>query len=364
MSQRRVTLATLARALGVSKMTVSNAYNRPDQLSPALRERVLETARLMGYPGPNPVASTLRRGRSGTLGLAFDDALSYAFTDPAAILFMQGIAHECEQAGVGLLLVPGSPRRSGALDVIRHALVDSFAVFCDYEGDERIEVLRERGLRFVLIDSPRLADVPSVNIDDRGGARQAARHLIDLGHRHFGVVSFCLAPDSQAGPLASDWEQHAGYFVTRERLSGYRQAIEAAGLAWGGVTVYQQAGVDVAESAAPGDDGYRLATRLLDQASRPTAILAMSDELARGVLRASAERGIRVPEQLSVVGFDDTPEAGSDQPPLTTVHQPHGDKGATAARLLLAPTFDVHARVELPTRLVVRASTGPAPSGS
>jgi DNA-binding LacI/PurR family transcriptional regulator len=89
----------------------------------------------------------------------------------------------------------------------------------------------------------------------------------------------------------------------------------------------------------------------------------MSDELARGVLRAAAERGIRVPGGLSVVGFDDTPEAGRDQPPLTTVHQPHADKGAAAARLLLAPAFDQDARVELPTRLVVRASTGPAPSG-
>lgn len=278
---------------------------------------------------------------------------------------MQGIARECEQAGVGLLLVPGSPRRSGALDVMRQALVDSFVVFCDYEGDERIEVLRDRGLPFVLIDSPRVADVPSVNIDDRGGARQAAQHLIDLGHRRIGVVSFCLAPDTREGLLAPDWEQQAGYFVTRERLAGYREAIEGAGLAWDGVTVYQQAGVDVNvyqhTGAVPGDDGYRLATRLLDQASRPTAILAMSDELARGVLRATAERGIRVPEQLSVVGFDDTPETVRDQPPLTTVHQPHGDKGATAARLLLAPTFDVHARVELPTRLVVRASTGPAP---
>jgi LacI family transcriptional regulator len=86
----------------------------------------------------------------------------------------------------------------------------------------------------------------------------------------------------------------------------------------------------------------------------------MSDELARGVLRAALERGIRVPGELSVVGFDDTPEAVRDQPPLTTVHQPHTDKGATAARLLLAPTFDENAHIELPTRLVVRASSGPA----
>ena len=363
MSHRRATLDTLARELGVSRMTVSNAYNRPDQLSPALRERVLETARRIGYPGPNPVASTLRRGRSGTLGVAFDDALSYAFTDPAAILFMQGIASECEAAGVGLLLVPGSPRRSGALEVMRHALADSFAVFCDYEGDERLEVVRERGLRCVLIDSPPVAGIPAVGIDDRGGAWRAARHLIDLGHRRFGVVSFSVGPDSQQGRLSPDWEQRPGYFVTRERLAGYRAALTGAGIAWEGVTVYQQAGIDAAAGGSAVDGGYQLATWLLDQAQRPTAILAMSDELARGVLRASLERGIQVPADLSVVGFDDTPGALRDQPPLTTVYQPHADKGAMAARLLLAPELDDNAHIQLPTRLVVRASSGPVNVG-
>jgi DNA-binding LacI/PurR family transcriptional regulator len=359
MAERRVTLETLARELGVSKMTISNAYNRPDQLSPALRERILETARVLGYPGPNPVASTLRRGRSGTLGLAFDDPLSYAFTDPAAIEFMQGIARECERAGVGLLLVPGSPRRSGALDMIRQAMVDSFAVFCDYEGDERIGVLRERGLPFVLIDSPRVADAPAVGIDDRGGAHQAAQHLIDLGHRRFGVLSFCLDPSATEGPLLDDWEQRPGYFVTKERLVGYREALQAAGIDWQSVPVVQLAGVD---AAADDDGGRRLARYLLERVERPTAVLAMSDELARCVLRVAAERGIRVPDELSVVGYDDTPEAVRDQPALTTVHQPLAEKGAIAAKLLLSPTFDVHARIELPTRLVVRASTAPAPA--
>lgn len=361
MAQRRVTLETLAQVLGVSKMTVSNAYNRPDQLSPALRQRVLDTAQELGYPGPHPVASTLRRGRSGALGLAFDDPLSYAFTDPAAIIFIQGVARECERAGVGLLLVPGSPRKSGALDVIRHAMVDSFAVFCDYEGDERIGVLRERGTRFVLIDSPRLPDAPSVGIDDRGGARQAAQHLLDLGHRRFGVVSFCLTPETAEGRLAVDWEHQPGYFVTKERLIGYRDALQAAGVAWDRVAVFQSAGVDNTSEIDMGDVGYRLARYLFDQAERPTAVLAMSDELARGVLRAAADRGIRVPTDLSVVGYDDIPFAAREQPALTTVHQPLDEKGATAARLLLSPSYDVYAHIELPTHLVVRASTAPAP---
>jgi DNA-binding LacI/PurR family transcriptional regulator len=363
MTGRRVTLDTLARALGVSRMTVSNAYNRPDQLSPALRERVLSMARQLGYPGPNPVASTLRRGRSGTLGLAFDDTLSYVFTDPAFVIFMQGFSAECERAGVGLLLVPGSPRRSGALDVIRTALVDSFAVFCDYEGDERIGVLRERGLPFVLIDSPRRPDAPWVGVDDRGGARQAAQHLIDLGHRRVGVLSFCLTTNTRQGPLDPDWQQQPGYFVTKERLTGYRQALESAGIDWRDVVVYQVAGVDEAATASTAVvDGYRIAPFLLDQARRPTAILAMSDELALGVVRAARERGIDVPRELSVIGFDDTPEAARQQPALTTIHQPLAEKGAAAVRLLLQPELDAQAGIELPTHLVVRASTAPAPA--
>jgi len=361
MAHRRVTLDTLAHALGVSKMTVSNAYNRPDQLSPALRQRVLDAARELGYPGPHPVASTLRRGRSGALGLAFDDPLSYAFTDPAAIVFIQGIARECEKAGVGLLLVPGSPRGSGALDLIRHAMVDSFAVFCDYEGDERIGVLRERGIPFVLIDSPRVADAPAVSIDDRGGARQAAQHLLDLGHCRFGVLSFCLSPDTREGRLVADWQRQPGYFVTKERLNGYREALEGAGVPWDSVVAYQSAGVDQGVDTGDEDGGYRLASYLLDQAERPTAVLAMSDELARGTLRAAADRGIDVPRDLSVVGYDDIPIAAREQPALTTVHQPLDEKGASAARLLLSPVYDVNAHIELPTHLVVRATTAPAP---
>lgn len=363
MAEPHVTLDTIARELGVSRMTVSNAYNRPDQLSPALRERVLEAARRLGYGGPNPVASTLRRGRTGTLGVAFDDPLSYAFTDPAAVAFLQGMAGECEREGVGLLIVPGAPSRSASLDLIRTALVDSFAVFCDYEDDPRIQVLRERGLPFVLIDAAPRPGIPSVGVDDRAGARAAAQHLLDLGHRRIGVVSLCFAPDSLEGRLTSAGQTGPGYHVTRQRLEGYRAALEAAAIDWDRLPIYQHAGVpnQGAPDISGAESGYRLAPYLLDQVERPTGILAMSDELARGVLQAAAERGIDVPRDLSVVGFDDTPEAVRARPALTTIRQPLAAKGAAAARLLLAaePALDV--RIELPTQLIVRASTAPAP---
>src|SRR6478735_7788693 len=103
------TLASLAAELGISRTTVSNAYNRPDQLSPQLRSRVMEAARRMGYPGPDPVARSLRTRKAGAVGLLLTEQVSYAFRDPAAMSFLAGLSESCEDAGQGLLLVPVSP---------------------------------------------------------------------------------------------------------------------------------------------------------------------------------------------------------------------------------------------------------------
>lgn len=347
-----ITLSTVAEALGVSRTTVSNAYNRPDQLSPELRERVLETARELGYGGPDPVARTLRRGRTGALGVILDEALGYAFTDPAAVLTLQGIAAACERVGAGLLVIPRADE-SHAVDAIRMALVDGFVVESDAEGDERVRVVEKRGLPFVMVDGPAHPAAPWVGIDDRGAARGAAEHLLALGHRRFGVVSLRLVPDRARLTAGPERQAAASYGTSRNRLAGYRDALSAAGVDWGGVVV---------EERWPNsfESGVRAAGALLDRAERPTAILAMSDELALGALRAAADRGIDVPRELSVVGFDDTPAASRAMPPLTTVHQPLAEKAEAAARLVLEGRADGETRLEFPTELVVRASSAPA----
>jgi DNA-binding LacI/PurR family transcriptional regulator len=335
------TLAAVADHLGVSRTTVSNAYNRPDQLSPALRERVLAAARELGYGGPDPVARSLRRGRSGSLGLVFDHHLRYIFSDPAAVLFLGGVAAGCEEAGTGLALVPQLPE--GAAEVVRSALVDGYVMFCTPEDDERLDAVRARGLPYVLVDySPEVAG-PRVNVDDRGGARAAAQHLVDLGHRRLGIV---LPPGSLGAPASGRrWR----WFIRHERLEGWRAPL-------GDVGVDPSA---VAVASAPGSDadaGHRAAATLLDRAARPTAVVCFSDVLALGALAAARERGIRVPQELSVVGFDDIAEAAGVA--LTTVHQPHAAKGERAVTLLTEGGDDV----VLPTELVIRASTGPVPS--
>src|SRR6187399_225959 len=180
------TLAAVAEHLGVSRTTVSNAYNRPDQLSPTLRERVLSAARDLGYTGPDPVARSLRRGKAGSLGLVFDHRLRYIFDDPAAVLFLAGVAAGCEEQGTGLALLPQMPE--GAAEVVRSALVDGYVMFCTPEDDERLKAVIARGLPYVLVDYSPHVPGPHVNIDDRGGAHAVAQHLVDLGHRRYGIV--------------------------------------------------------------------------------------------------------------------------------------------------------------------------------
>src|SRR3954464_7428034 len=175
-TNHRPTLATVAAALGVSRMTVSNAFNRPDQLSPELREKVLMKAQELGYAGPNPVARTLSKGRTGSIGVVIDAPLTLAFTDPAAVEMLNGVARVCEERELGLSLVPRIPGRDAEL--VRSALVDGFVIYCMGEDDPRMHAILERRLPYALIDhAPGTADL-MVNIDDREAARQTAEHLL------------------------------------------------------------------------------------------------------------------------------------------------------------------------------------------
>src|SRR3954462_8780495 len=191
---KTITLADVAAHLGVSRTTVSNAYNRPNQLSPALREKVLAAAADLGYSGPDPMARGLRRGQTGSLGLVFDAPLSYAFTDPAATLFLTGMATGLEEHGAALSMIPRMPEGpERSADLVRSALVDGYMLFCTAADDPRYAAVRTRGLPYVLIeydDEPadRRAAAP-VQIDDIAGAEPAARHLTALGHRRVAIVT-------------------------------------------------------------------------------------------------------------------------------------------------------------------------------
>jgi DNA-binding LacI/PurR family transcriptional regulator len=354
---RRPSLKDVAAAVGVTAATVSNAYNRPDQLSVALRERVLEAARGLGYAGPNPIARGLRRGRTGVIGVLYADRLSYAFKDPVAVEFLSGIATATEAAGLGLLLVPGSPRTARDLEAPIRAAVDGFVIYSMASDDPLLGAALDRRLPVVTVDMPALDHAPGVAIDDTAAARTVAEHLLGLGHRRLAVLSLEMNPAVRSGLVDAERRARASFPVTRARLRGYEAAIVNAGLSWDQTTIYECAENSIGE-------GRAAAEHVLTLYPRPTALLAMSDALGIGALEAARRVGLAVPEDISVVGFDDIPEAAATDPPLTTVHEPHLNKGLKAGELLLALLAgEEHtAFVTLPTHLAVRASTAPAPS--
>jgi DNA-binding LacI/PurR family transcriptional regulator len=348
------TLQTVANAMGVSRSTVSNAYSRPDQLSPELRERILDTARRLGYAGPHPTARSLRRGRAGAIGVLFTGNLSHAFTDPYAVQFLRGLAAAAEERRTSLLLVPVAlDDPQAAAQALNEAAVDGFCVYCASDWRGSLDIIRGRGLPMVTTENPAEAgpDALVVSIDERAATRALGDHVTALGHRRLAVLADFVVPERTTGPVYVPDPEALPYYLTRERICGYRDALVAAGGTWSDVLVLNAAENTRAEGAAAA--GYAL-----DRPDPATALLACSDVLALGALDALAERGRRPGRDVSVAGFDDIPAAAAAG--LTTVRQPSSDKGRIAGELLLdLPEEPERRRVVLPTELIVRTSTGP-----
>jgi DNA-binding LacI/PurR family transcriptional regulator len=342
-----VTLQTIADALGVSRTTVSNAYNRPDQLAPELREKVLETARSLGYAGPDPAARRLRSGLRGAIGLMFSERLSYAFTDPGAVAFLQGLTEATEEKGYELLLLPGMRGQHREVVSVRDAVVGAFCLYCMPDGHPAVRAAHERRLPVVIVDEPRSPDAFFVGIDDREGARQVAAHVAALGHEHVAIVADRLVDDLGEGLAGPERVAQSDCKVSRERLDGYLAGLDGA------------APVPVYEALANFPEcGERAARELLALTPRPTALLCTTDVLALGAIKALRELGLDVPGDVSVTGFDDVPAAAAAD--LTTVRQSLVKKGREAGRLLME--HGTEREVILPIELVARGSTGPPPA--
>ncbi|HJV14800.1 MAG TPA: LacI family DNA-binding transcriptional regulator, partial [Propionibacteriaceae bacterium] len=353
----RLTVKSLAAAVGVSPATISNAYNHPDQLSAELRERILATAAELGYPGPDAAGRRLRIGRAEAIGVLLSERLSYAFSDPFAIEFLTGLSEVVEEHGISIVLMPLSTRvdvastPNGADDrdliAVRNANIDALAILSLPTDHPAAMVAKARGIRLVTTDMSSDPESSWVAIDDFGAGVMVGEHLARLGHRDVAVLVETNEPAGSPG-RSLDASQ-LGFLDYAARLAGLQKAVA-------GQVMIISGGHNAIES------GTTATSWLLDHDQNdldqtPTAIVGLSDVLALGALRVLASRGLSVPADVSVCGFDDI--AAAQTANLTTVHQPIRDKGQHVGRLLIDPESQPR-QVLLPISLVTRETTGQA----
>jgi DNA-binding LacI/PurR family transcriptional regulator len=317
-------MAQVADAAGLSVMTVSYAYSKPERVSAEAAARVRAAAAELGYPGPHPGARSLRRGRAGTLGVVLGERLTYAFDDPQATRFLSGVAEVCAAEAVGLTLVPTTGHDSDAQRVA-DAAVDGFVLWTTTDDDPVLDAVVATGLPAVVHAGPHRPGLPAVGIDDRAAAA-AIGEVAFAGARRPAVLSFPRDRDRRRLLLSGADPAHAAYPVTRHRGQGFADAWTALG----GAADELRIAVCPDNSATHGE---ALTAELLTQDEPPDAIAAMSDELALGALHAAERASIAVPGALAVTGWDDSDAAGAAG--LTTVAQSLRDQGIRCAQLAL-----------------------------
>jgi LacI family transcriptional regulator, galactose operon repressor len=332
----RLTIREIAELAGVSIATVSRVLNGRDDVSDDTRELVRRVVREQGYTA-NRSARGLSAGRTGLVGVLVPLVYPVYFS---AIL--SGAAEALYEQDMRLVLSPTQhehDREVSLLERLMHGMTDGALIVLPEESSEELERALAEGYRFVVVDPLMPLDerIPSVSAAHMSGADQAMQHLLALGHRRIAAVT---------GP--------SGWVATEDRRRGYHAALAAAG-------ILPEPALEV-EADFEIVPGREAAGALLDLPDPPTAIFAFNDNIAIGTLRAARERGLRVPEDLSVVGFDDIEHATIVTPALTTVRQPLAEMGRTAVSLLILllerQRFET-LHIELATRLVVRESTGP-----
>src|SRR5690554_793765 len=330
------TIAQIASEAGVSVPTVSKVLNGRPDVAASTRAHVEQIIDKHGY--------RRRKGRTQRHGTGLIDLVFHELDSAWAGQIIKGVevVAGAERIGVVLSELGGAhrPRQEWLDDVLARRPLGVIFVLSDVDDTQRRQ-LASRAIPFVIVDTAGdlPEGVPTVGSQNWSGGLAATRHLLGLGHRRIAVIS---------GP--------GDVLCSRARVDGYRMALD-------------EAGVDIDPSLICYGDffvggGYTHGSALLDRPDRPTAIFAGSDNQALGVLRAARERGLRIPEDLSVVGYDDLPVTEWLAPPLTTVHQPLTEMASTATQILLRLARGEpvrNSRIDLATELVVRQSTPPPP---
>ena len=339
MRRARPTSEDVARLAGVSRTTVSFVLNNRDDIhiSPETRHKVMAAASELGYH-VNAPARQLAAGASRTVGLVMRQSAEHVAADALLPETLRGLAATARGDDYRVLVEPLPPGGGTYEGIVRSRHADGLVLSGPRNDDAELTRLAAEGFPIVLQGSLDGSDVPSVDIDNRAAARGAVEHLIALGHRDIACVT--NAP--------------VQYTAAAERLAGYRDALEAEGI--------PVRALRLAEGDFDAASGHAAMRRILHATERPpTAVFVGSDVVAFGVYGALREAGLRIPLDVSVVGFDDIALAGYADPPLTTVRIPAYDLGEAAGRLLLdiLAGRTVPVRSVLPTQLVIRASAGP-----
>jgi LacI family transcriptional regulator len=333
MSSQKLTIADIAARAGVSKTTVSRVLNDKPDVLPETRERILKLVQEMHY-FPSPAAIGLSRGKTGLVGILVP---TLAWTWVLEVI--RGVAERLERSPYELVLyTTSSQERNEELfgRTLAGGMTDGLLAILPPGALSSLSQVHRSGFPVVLIDDRGYhPDLPSVTATNRRGAVQALSHLLELGHQRIGYAS---------GPME--------YRYNQERLQGIQEALAAAGVP------YRPEFFHEGEPAEAG--GIAAVRAFFALPEPPTAIFAANDLVAFGVMEAAARRGLRIPQDLSVVGFDDLPQSALSRPALTTIRQPMYRMGQTAVEMLLTLIAGgrlPQARIELDTELVVRDST-------
>jgi DNA-binding LacI/PurR family transcriptional regulator len=332
MARSRVTIRDVAVLAGVSHQTVSRVINRSEQVSPATRTRVKNAIAELDFR-PNAIARNMAKGRTGTLACIAPNLTDYTFAS-----IIDGGETEARKQGFFLLSASAHDEDTFAYlmdDLVNSRRVDGIMVINPYADGRHTHLPPDFPTVFAGA-RPREEAAASVALDDVAAAAAATRHLIDLGHRRIAMIT---------GPMAEDCSQ--------DRCMGYEQALLDVGL----VPLPEL----IIEGSWLAPSGYEAYQKLAQLDPAPTAVFAQNDQMAVGVLRAARDKGLMIPDQLSVIGVDDIPLAAYFAPPLTTLKQDFADIGREAARSLIRTIEqpDAPARqLRLPAELIIRRSTG------
>ena len=342
----RATINDIARMAGVSKTTVSFAFNNPAKISKETYARIMKYAQELGYV-PDPVARTLATRQTGSIGLLLPQGIHEVFQNPYISEILRGIGFICDREGLSLGVL--SPFKGVLSQTIRNAAVDGIITLGIGPGMSVLELFGQRGLPFVTIDGAAGDGLVNIGIDDEKAAENLMEAVLSRGHRNIAV--FMLK-----NVALSDNDDHFSH-TNDYRLNGFSRALSRYGLSFGA-----QTGIKVCHTEATMESGKLAAREVLAEKNRPTVIMCLADVQALGVYEECKAAGLSVPGDISVTGFDDIPFAAFMNPPLTTLHQPGFLKGETAARTLVEMIGKKKvSSAQMESELMLRSSLAAAP---